>query len=337
MKIGKAEAEEMLQQIWNSKQTFDAQNGGRSEMFSFVHHYFKTRFVTDAATREWHYSFLACLDRYSHDADFRLFRAILLCKMPEDVYWDEVELLARLKNFMGQVDEAFNGKSRSGLVPRQLLQQSLAELWPNKSDEQLERLGVALRKDMGSATFVQVNSLWDQTDDGLQTNFIEEVRRQYLQELQHYRDEVYSSIRDLETIENQGNVNAWQVKEKIQKVDPAKPVYEVIHLIQDMFGEPMLAYEEMMAYADAIQDDSPATEAEIEARINEIDEAMRSCPEQHVEILIERLDHLMLRSSTMRMPSAEDEKKDNDAADRLLVDQNGVSTAQMLATMLLLR
>ena len=49
------------------------------------------------------------------------------------------------------------------------------------------------------------------------------------------------AIRDLETIENNGEVTGWEVRECFQKVDPAKPIYEAIHLIQDAFAEPSQA------------------------------------------------------------------------------------------------
>ena len=99
-----------------------------------------------------------------------------------------------------------------------------------------------------------------------------------------------------------------------------------------------LAHSEMMAYADAMQDSSTATHDEIDAAANNVDAALRQSSRQHVEVIIERLSHVMLRRSTMR-PSADHEGTE-EADDRTApnnADQTGMSTAQQLATMLLLR
>jgi hypothetical protein len=106
--------------------------------------FLKKQFGIQSMIAEMGYNMLDALQRYQYDADCELFFNILQGNVPEEVYQDQLALLAQLQERLQKLDAAQHGGKRKGTVKAQQILSLVHELTPAKDELRFRALRRAL-------------------------------------------------------------------------------------------------------------------------------------------------------------------------------------------------
>ena len=128
------------------------------------------------------------LERHKDDADLAIFLKVLRDEIAEDIVQEQTAMLDKLKSSLQRADIALEGKV-SGKLPRKEIFDIIAKLFPTKTRDDIHKLQGAISKDQ-IGPVIAYNRLFDQTADLSQTNFVELLRQQHLDEIEEYMVEI---------------------------------------------------------------------------------------------------------------------------------------------------
>lgn len=169
----------------------------------------KDSMAANQARIEFAYALTAGIEAHRHDPDFELFDLMLCGAVHPTVTQDAREMLKSLERLLRECQEGLvteeahggrrgagsrptNGARDRGLVSKRMIRAALLAVFPDKSAAHHNAIIRALHAtiqslDAGARTpssdSVYVADLFAQTQDGAQTPFVEEVRRQHYYEI----------------------------------------------------------------------------------------------------------------------------------------------------------
>mmetsp|Transcript_4906 Transcript_4906/g.18435 ORF Transcript_4906/g.18435 Transcript_4906/m.18435 type:complete len:1011 (-) Transcript_4906:4275-7307(-) len=238
-KIPKRDCELVLEELWEErkKDIKKCRDNGLpilnfQDFFSeFIKHKYG---VLRAVRAEWIYNLTWACERYINDADCELFIRILRGEISEDAYKEQFEVIDKLEEAIIKAD-----KKGSGSLKKTSIMKTVKRFFKAKSAERIKDVKTCLNE-FGKGKKIKYEKLFQETRDKTQSQFIETLRDQFLEEAIEYCDEIEAAIRSEDT-EDDDFLTLQQVVNAFAKVDPLKPKKELdrfIHscLCTDQYG-----------------------------------------------------------------------------------------------------
>ena len=219
LRLKKGEVERIIGDIWMSKSKYSLEKGpvSLSEYFAT---YLAHRYRDGYKRAEFAYSLIYGAERYKADSDCELFLAVLRYEVPEDVYFDQLQMLSDLKNHFVTEDKNLNEKV-TGQLPLAMIKASFNKVIQALSSWRYQALCQALKRTVPQAngsTPVAYADLYISDRDGDQTPFMEELRDGQLHSIQMYIADICEEV-------HQGTVDecvTWRtVRDAWQRLDPS--------------------------------------------------------------------------------------------------------------------
>lgn len=226
--FSKRNVELLIKELWALK-TMSSQRRAQLgdpdlSLAEFFHRYTGKLFPQRERRVEFCYNFVGGLHLYMYDADVEMFYKTLFGEMSEQYYYDQIAMSAHLKKLLEDMDCADG--LRDGLILKEVFFRGLALFFPYKAEPALQALtAIVLRNDITDGR-VDVNKLLAENDEGDQSEFVEEVRDQYLSEVFQFPGELQAALHEADS-DGDGLLTAGQVAAVLQEVDPNKPAHEV--------------------------------------------------------------------------------------------------------------
>jgi len=125
------------------------------------------------------YNMWFALHDYSFDSDCDLFLRILQGKMDEQVYVDQMHMLAKLQITFEKADEDIHAGVRKNELSKEILKSIFIDFFPVKSEKETQDCFKKLEKEF-TGELVPYLEIFAEDADGNQGPFIEKVREQHL-------------------------------------------------------------------------------------------------------------------------------------------------------------
>ena len=224
-RMPKREAETLIRDIWDVKVT--AGVSLQDAVFIFLH----KKFGIQHMVCETSYNFLAALKRFRFDPDCSAFLNMLEGDMEEEVYADQLEEVHRVEDVFKRVDRTENNGKVTGTVRKRGLMSELAKYFESKTEENFKFLRDILNNG-APGTSISYMELFREDRDGNQSDFLEAIRDQLVEERNEYVADIQRELLtilnpsgDVENIEDSALdiVTLERLKDAITKVDPEKP------------------------------------------------------------------------------------------------------------------
>ena len=192
----KAEAEEIIKNIWDTKIRSDSRKGAKKlELDVFVAGWMKTTYGVRALEKT--YNLVDALKRFEYDADCALFYLVLKGELCEDVYIQESRMIdAFMRALVAEARKWSNdGKLNKKLRRPEFLKTLESHFARKKTHDELYALKRALAYDQPTA-YITYAELLEENERADQGQFAEELRDQFLLSVQQSYVAVEQSIRE---------------------------------------------------------------------------------------------------------------------------------------------
>jgi hypothetical protein len=212
LSFSKCEVELRVKEIWSRKSLHDqrlTQRGRpRSKLAEFFFKYAQSK--SDGSIEDcmkFTYNFVEGLRRNLYDADLELFYKILFLQLDEAHYYDQMALMVFFKQMMQDwnaycLDDSTRvpAECKPGFVPWQQFKKRMHEIFPIKSREHMNVLFQFARDDHLTDDGIDTAGVLSETASGDQTNLMEEIRDQYVSEVQLYHIKIRDALFGLATV-----------------------------------------------------------------------------------------------------------------------------------------
>eukprot|EP00002_Diphylleia_rotans_P008333 TRINITY_DN1811_c0_g1_i3.p1 TRINITY_DN1811_c0_g1~~TRINITY_DN1811_c0_g1_i3.p1 ORF type:complete len:396 (-),score=89.85 TRINITY_DN1811_c0_g1_i3:186-1373(-) len=200
----------------------------------FMFQELQKRFGIQSMIAEWGYSMHDALRRYAHDPDSDLFSKILEGEIGEEVYFEQMKSIERLRKSLCKLDMENNGGKVTGILNKSEIRSLVRKQYPMKTEDEFSAIFKALDNENPSGS-VEYERLFTESREGDQTSFIEEIRSQNIRERQAYVKEIEDCVRDLSI---DGIISFASARQAICNSDPKKPKSEVTEYLLRGFKLP---------------------------------------------------------------------------------------------------
>eukprot|EP00744_Colponema_vietnamica_P017051 GILI01023938.1.p1 GENE.GILI01023938.1~~GILI01023938.1.p1 ORF type:complete len:478 (-),score=138.43 GILI01023938.1:202-1635(-) len=211
-----------------------AKDGQNVHLQDYFYNYLKKKHGIQSMVVEMGYSMLDALKRYSSDADCWLFLLVINGEMPEDVVADHQALLSEFERRLASVDRKNNFGKQSGKLTKKEIMREVAYCCPNKPESHLNSLRKALAQESEGGV-LEYTKLFEQDRELNQSQFLNLLRRQHLQESIHFHQQLETAVKALD-MQRTGIVNLSAIRECIKSLDPNKSDAEVDRMVARGFN-----------------------------------------------------------------------------------------------------
>eukprot|EP01043_Picozoa_sp_COSAG02_P063915 COSAG02_NODE_9192_length_2295_cov_1.189435_1_plen_466_part_00 len=235
-RMPKKDVETIIKTIWKKKTFSDREmkKVGKTpkELPDFFFEYFKREYGDQSVIAEISYNLLDSCKRYSYDADIELFHKVMMGTLDDDVYYDQMKMLDRMKKAIAEFCTDPKGKPKKGKPSKPDLINLVKELFPYKEEKDIAALKDALDRDHPKKKgAVKWKELFEEDREGNQLAFVETLRDQHLQDREDYFQELEEAICAYDP-DSDGDVTVSQLKQAFKAVDPNKSEDEMMAVIR---------------------------------------------------------------------------------------------------------
>ena len=215
-KIRKAEIEKIISDVWMTKSRAVAEKGAIS-LADYFSAYLEERYEDPYQRMEFSYSVIYGAERYKADSDCELFLAVLRSEVPEEVYFDQLQMLADFKKCFEENDIEVNGTITQTL-PVTVIKKTFHQVIPALSSWRYQALCKALKKTIPSGGLINYKALFLSDKDGDQTPLMEELRDGHLHAIQAYIADICEEVHR----EAVDECVTWRdIREAMNRLDPS--------------------------------------------------------------------------------------------------------------------
>nr|XP_018668511.1 translin-associated factor X-interacting protein 1 [Ciona intestinalis] len=213
-KLSKAELSAVLKEIWVKKVTSDAEVGKRQKMTDFLFDFFMLKFNNlEEIVAEWGYSLHDALNNYKDEHYASMFLAILTEDGPEDLYYQEMEIMKKLMAEFDRVDV-----EKTGNLSIDQFMAALNVMFPLKQEPSTQALFDAaiqeLELKVDENTLIDYKALFTEDEEGHTGSFLNALRLQDNEEKEAYVAEIGSHL------EGNEKVSVADLKNELMMNDP---------------------------------------------------------------------------------------------------------------------
>lgn len=237
--IPKRDCELILEEFWEErkKELKKSSDNGLpvSNFQDFFSDFIKNKYGMLRSVRaEWVYNLTWACERYIEDPDCELFLRILRGEISEDAYKEQFEMFDKVHEAIMKSDQ-----KNKGILKKKRLMKVIKKFFKTKTPERLHQLRKNLDQFDKKKT-IQYKKLFEETRDKTQSDFVEELRRQFLAEVIEYTEEIVASIKR-QVPEDSKLISLKDIVNAFNQIDPMKPKKEIDKYIQscldpDPFG-----------------------------------------------------------------------------------------------------
>jgi len=166
--------------------------------------------------------------KYSSEVDAKLFLALLNEELPEDVWYDQQEMLKMLYEEMKReesIQHAAIGEQKRLTVDA--FMRTLRKLLPLKGEHAFDRLNKALILENKSGRYVNVSELLLEDEHGARGVFCELLRQQHLSESITFYEQVLTCIDAARVDASESTMSIARLREALVLADENKPRGEI--------------------------------------------------------------------------------------------------------------
>jgi len=217
--MSKRESELLIKEVWSKKVAFDSSQGVLRMHLCDYFSYFLLKFPNERQRLEVGYNLLDSLVRFKYDADCELFFKVVTGELPEETYYDQMNLLAHLRVLFAKLDMLKMENKKS--VTEEKVAESLHTFFPVKSEESMAKILNAMKKMIEENPKLEndFSLLFAETANLDESEFIEEIRDQHLFEIEHFSIQIREEVAKLDTAGRGGLVLVSDIMQVLQKLD----------------------------------------------------------------------------------------------------------------------
>lgn len=205
--MDEADALLRVKEVWSFKTLHDNQlkdegrGGQTSSLSSFFIQYLDRRYRSSDRDRvEFVYNFVACMCRFFTRSSFAIFAKILFGDLHERHFYDMVVLVSNLKDMLSRWDVASSENVREHVIKKTVFVANLQRFFPRKTARDFEELILIAERDARIPSFEEFGECYDVLrllmDDkgGDDTNFLECVKSQYMEEVEAFLTDIRTQL-----------------------------------------------------------------------------------------------------------------------------------------------
>ena len=239
----KGDVENLLARFWQDRRTrirADSQLGAQP-IEEFFYEWLRKETPSHKHAINLAYNMLAVCEANQQDPDCSMILRVLGGEISEMAVFDQFDLVLRLKEVVQHHD-----KQKKGAITRLTFQRILNKFFPAKSIDDMLHLRFALIRFCQGSNVVDYEALFNEDDEGNQTQFVEMMRTQHMHEIASFVVEVEEAIREVINVAD-GTVAFGSARTGVKFIDSAMPSYHI---------DEMLAYgckmtlDELMAHGE---------------------------------------------------------------------------------------
>ena len=189
--LSKRETELFIKEIWSTK--YNSAEYKPMSMIEYMYVILKHKYTIHDKIIDYSYNFIDALDHYSDDPDCRLLLSVLNNIIPESLYTDQLNMLTQLQAEFNELDIKINKKQKYRLS-RKVILDYLRTFFDTKSDENMKLINIALYK-TDQHNDIHYLNLFSETREGDQTQWLECIREQHINEVFDYTHLFYDKLR----------------------------------------------------------------------------------------------------------------------------------------------
>jgi hypothetical protein len=187
------------------------------------------------SVREYAYNLVDGCKRYRYDADMELFLEVIGGRLPEQTHQRQMSMLTQLQEALEAEDQVEHQGVATGTLRRESVPPVLRKMFPTRTEEQIATLVSTIDDDEDNG--VQYQQLFEEDHEGNQSNFIEQVRDQWLRAPRDFVNQIDAALCGPNGCGDSGLVRRQQAMAAIQACDPSKPEGEAARMVAIGFGD----------------------------------------------------------------------------------------------------
>ena len=224
--LSKRETELFIKEIWSTK--YSSSEYKSIQLNDYMYIILKQKYTVHDKIIDYAYNFMDALDRYSDDPDCMLLLSILQQVVPEQLYNDQALMVSNLQHELIQLDQKLNKKIKYRLTRKQVLDY-LRIYFNTKSDESLKLINIALYK-TDQHNEIHYMNLFNETREGDQTQWLECIREQHVNEVFEFTNIFYDKLRYY--ITNNKQLTIYAIRQIFNEIDCDKRDDEIDIIIR---------------------------------------------------------------------------------------------------------
>ena len=225
----KRDCEMLIKEVWASKRAADKGKPQKEKMENWFYTFLMQRFQSHSVVVEWGYNMMDALERYAYDPDCSLFYDILTGELGEEVWDDQLRMVAQVQNLF--VDMA---KQEDGTVAPKLFKadviKAVRDFFSAKCDADFEDLLTALDNEQ-AGDWVEYKQLFVENREGNETEFVETIREQYMEERKRFLEMLDERLADSHRLK------LSELRAIVKELDPDRSAQDVNRLLAKGFSE----------------------------------------------------------------------------------------------------
>ncbi|XP_072013895.1 translin-associated factor X-interacting protein 1-like [Amphiura filiformis] len=194
-KLSKSDALNVIREIWMEKSKMESEREEPSSnpeaMDTFVLRYMRQRYGDDKTVADQAYNLHDAIERFAPDDEqFALFKGVLNKELDEHIYYQQMELLAKLNDKLSEKDAA---EGAEGKLTKGAFDEALREAFDVKEEDNVAALVQAAEEELkaeGDDALLEYQLLFTEDEEGNSGPFLTKFRQQEKEEKAKYLDQI---------------------------------------------------------------------------------------------------------------------------------------------------